>query len=37
MKMSPSLSVSPIKIVIAYQAVLSECWAILFGLKVRHG
>ena len=33
MEVSPSLSVPPIKIVIAHQAVLSECWGILFGLR----
>ena len=33
MKVSPSLFVSPIKIVIVHWVVLSECWVILFGLR----
>ena len=33
MKVSSSLFVPPIKIVIAHWVVLSECWVILFGLR----
>ena len=33
MKVSPSLLVPPMKIVIVHRVVLSECWVILFGLR----